>query len=168
VATKRAAIGAAPPPVTLKGWLVIAGGIATAAVVLVAWLPVGALLHQRAELSTATTRLSVLTSEGRQLSARAVALRQPGAREQLLLGYQLVKPGQVLIQVLTPSFTPSAKSSEAPYPGDPGFAPLINPSEAGLMPISPATSTARARTADRGGAQEGFFARVVTALEFWR
>ena len=169
MATKRAAIGAAPPPVTLQGWLIIAGGIATAAVVLVAWLPVGALLHQRAELSTAATRLSVLTSEGRQLSARAAALRQPGAREQLLRAdYQLVKPGQVLIQVLTPSFTPSAKSSEAPYPGDPGFAPLINPSEAGLMPISPATSTARARTAGQGGAQEGFFARAVTALEFWR
>ena len=82
--------------------------------------------------------------------------------------YQLVEPGQVLIQVLTPSFTPSAKSSDAPYPGDPGRAPLVSPSEAGITPISPLTSSSGASSTDRGGVQQGFLSRVLTSLEFWR
>jgi hypothetical protein len=169
VATKRAAIGAAPPPVTVRGWLVIAGGIATAVIVLIAWLPVGSLLHQRAELSSASSQLNVLSLEGSQLAARAAALKLPGAKDQLARAdYQLVEPGQVLVQVLTPSFTPSAKSSDAPYPGDPGRAPLVSPSEAGVVPLSPVTSTSDASSADRGGAPQGFLSRVVTALEFWR
>ncbi|HUD70301.1 MAG TPA: hypothetical protein VMQ40_08685 [Acidimicrobiales bacterium] len=172
MATKRAAIGAPPPPVTVKGWLVIAGGAATAAIVLVAWLPLGALLHQRAELSSATSQVNVLSTEGRLLAARAAALQLPGARDQLARAdYQLVEPGQVLIQVLTPRFTPSSKSSDAPYPGDPGLAPLVSPSDAGVMPfspVSPVTSTSDARAAHRGGASQGFISRVVSALEFWR
>ncbi len=169
MATKRAAIGAAPPPVTLRGWLVIAGGVATTAIVLVAWLPVSALLHQRAELRSATSQVNVLSTEGRLLAARAAALKLPGARAELARAdYQLVEPGQVLIQVLTPGFTPSAKSSDAPYPGDPGLAPLVSPSEAGVMPISPAVSSSGARSADRRGAPRGFISRVVAALEFWR
>jgi cell division protein FtsB len=169
VPAKRAAIGVAPPPVSVRGWLVIAGGAATAAIVLVAWLPVGALLHQRAELSSTTHQLNVLSSEGNQLAARAAALLVPGAKDQFARAdYQLVKPGQVLIQVLTPSFTPSSRSSEAPYPGDPGRAPLVSPSEAGLMPVAPVTSTRAARSTGHRGASPGFFSRVVTALEFWR
>ena len=168
MATKRAAIEAAPSPVNLKGWLVIAGGIATAAIVLAAWLPVGALLHQRAALSSANSQLSVLSNEGQQLTARSIALRQPGALVELARAYQLVEPGQVLIQVLTPSFAPRVGSADAPYPGDPGRSPLINPSEAGAMPTSPVASTSVTRSADRGGAPPGFFARVVASLEFWR
>lgn len=169
MAAKRAAIGTAPPPVTVKGWLVIAGGIATAVIVLVAWLPVGGLLHQRGALSSANSQLSALSREGIELAARSAALKLPGAKDELARAdYQLVEPGQVLIQVLTPSFTPSAKSSDAPYPGDPGRAPLVSPSEAGITPISPLTSSSGASSTDRGGVQQGFLSRVLTSLEFWR
>jgi cell division protein FtsB len=168
VATKRAAIGEPPPPVSVRGWLVIAGGIATAAIVLAAWLPVGALLGQRAELSAATSQLNVLSSEGRQLAARVAGLKQPGALVQLARAeYQLVLPGQRLVQVLTPSYTAPGKSSGSLYPGDPGLAPLVNPSQAGVIAFSPVTPTSRA-SSGRAGGSKGFFSRVVAALEFWR
>ena len=168
MAAKRAAIGAAPPPVTVKGWLVIAGGVATAVIVLVAWLPIGALLHQRAALSSANAQLSALSREGDQLAATEAALKLPGAKDQLArIKYQLVEPGQVLIQVLTPGVTPSANSGGA-SPWDPGLAPLVSPSAAGTLTVSPVTSGSGAGSTARGGAPQGFLSRVVTSLEFWR
>jgi hypothetical protein len=154
----------------VKGWLVIAGGVATAAVVLFAWLPVGALLNQRAELSTASSRLAQLSTEGRALAAASKHLSEPAVLEQLAREqYQLVAPGQRLIQVLTPSFTPSSKSTGGPFPGDPGLAPLVDPASAAVVPNGPAPAAQTAATTHaRAHPGPGFVSRLVTTLEFWR
>jgi hypothetical protein len=155
----------------VRGWLVVAGGAATAGVVLAAWLPVGALLDQRAQLASASGRLAALSAQGRQLAAQTARLGTPGAIDQLgLEQYQLVAPGQRVIQVLPPSFTPTSRSTDAPYPGDPGYAPLADP-DGTTTPSSsttPPSGTSTTAHGPRRAAQSGFAARVLTTLEFWR
>ena len=157
-------------PYTPRGWIVILGGAATSAVVLAAWLPVGALFNQREQMSATSTRLSQLEAQGQLLTAESKRLATPEeaarlAREE----YQLVEPGQRLIQVLTPGEAPSSKSTGGPYPGDPGLAPIVAPGAAAVLPggAGGAASPAHAATAARAAAG-GFLSRVVAALEFWR
>jgi hypothetical protein len=161
-----------PGPLSMRGWLVIAGGAATAAVILVAWLPVGALLGQRAALASASTRLAQLSREGAALASASAALHSSIVKDELgREQYQLVAPGQRLIQVLTPSFTPTSTSKGGPYPGDPGLSPIVDPTGTSQVgPSSPAgtasTSTSAALPRPTGG--QGFVSRVVATLEFWR
>ena len=169
--------GVAPGPVSMRGWLVILGGVLSGAIILVAWLPVGALLHQRDQLSSAESRLAQLTREAAALTAESNLLRSPEALAQLARAeYQLVAPGQRLIQVLTPSFTPSSKSSSGPYPGDPGFSALVDPTGTGAVgraatgapaPVSPASPRAGA-VGTPSTTPPGFLSRVMATLEFWR
>jgi hypothetical protein len=176
-ATTRAASRAtAPGPLSIRGWLVLCGGALTGAIILIAWLPVGALLSQRAQLSSASTRLAQLSSEGAALATETAALHSPAVLDQLAREqYQLVAPGQRLIQVLTPSFTPTSKSKDGPYPGDPGLSPVVDPN--GTAPVgvassgasTSATSAASTTTSTaRPTAGQGFVSRVVATLEFWR
>lgn len=168
---------AEPGPFTLRGWLVVAGGAASGIVILVAWLPVGALLSQRAQLSYAEGRLSQLSRQSTVLAAQTARLSTPAALVQLgRERYQLVAPGQRLIQVLTPSFTPSAASENGPYPGDPGFSPIVDPTGLGTIGAgvtgtagasSSTTSTGTSAPAPSSGAAPGFFSRVASTLEFW-
>lgn len=172
-AARGAAHAAAEGPLSLRGWLVIAGGAVSGIVILVAWLPVGALLSQRAQLSNAEGRLTLLSRQGTLLAAETTRLSTPAALDQLARAqYQLVAPGQRLIQVLTPSFTPSAKSTNGPYPGDPGFAPIADPTGTGAIGASgsgtPSNATSTTSTATTSaGSTSGFFSRVVSTLEFW-
>ncbi|HEV3328642.1 MAG TPA: hypothetical protein VGZ33_04545 [Acidimicrobiales bacterium] len=162
-----------PGPLSIRGWLVLAGGVLSGVVILVAWLPLGALLSQRSQLSSASSRLEQLSSEGSALAAESAALRSPTALDQLAREqYQLVAPGQRLIQVLTPSFTPTSKSKEGPYPGDPGLSPIVDPT--GTAPVAPSpsgattsTSTSTATSTARPTSGQGFVSRVVATLEFW-
>ena len=111
----------------------------------------------------------MLSNEGNQLAARAAELKVPGAKDQLgRADFQLVRPGQFVIEVLTPSFTASTRSTDAPYPGDPGRAPLVSPSEAGDMPISPVSSTAVTTSDGSRARSAGYLSRVLATLEFWR
>jgi hypothetical protein len=167
-------------PLSLNGWLVVAGGVATAAVILGAWFPLGALLNQHDQLTTASTRLDQLNAEGRNVAAQTERLSSPVALEQLAREeYQLVLPGQRLILVETPSFRPTTKSSSGPYPGDPGFAPLVNPD--GTSTASGATgatntngtttsssSSGSSHSTTSTASSEGFVSRVLGTLEFWR
>lgn len=167
---------AADGPLSMRGWLVLLGGALTGAIILVAWLPVGALLSQRTELSSASSRLAQLSSEGAALAQETAALRSPTALDQLAREqYQLVAPGQRLIQVLTPSFTPTSRSKEGPYPGDPGLSPIVDPTgteKVGVVPTAAgataSTATAPSTSAVQGAAGQGFVSRVVATLEFWR
>ncbi|HEV3213941.1 MAG TPA: hypothetical protein VGZ03_11160 [Acidimicrobiales bacterium] len=172
-ATRAPVRAAAPGPLSMRGWLVIVGGALSAVIILVAWLPVGALLNQRAQLSSTESRLAQLSKEATALAASSSRLRSPQALDQLARAeYQLVAPGQRLIQVLTPSFTPSSKSSSGPYPGDPGFSALVDPMGTGTLGPSVTTSPATAPTTAASGApaaaaSRGFLPWVVTTLEFW-
>jgi cell division protein FtsB len=162
---------AAPGPLSMRGWLVILGGAMTAVIILVAWLPVGALLNQRAQLSAASERLAQLSKEGSALAAESAELRSTTGFDQIAREqYQLVAPGQRLIQVLTPSFTPSAKSKGGPYPGDPGFSAIVDPT--GTTSVgstsSRTTSTASTSSTAPSAPSPGFVSRVVATLEFWR
>jgi cell division protein FtsB len=162
----------------MRGWLVIVGGALSGAIILVAWLPVGALLNQRAQLSSAQTRLAQLSKEATALAASSSRLRSPEALDQLARAeYQLVAPGQRLIQVLTPSFTPSSRSSTGPYPGDPGFSSLVDPTgtgtvgqDAGGPAATTSTTVATTGSSTKGSTAPapGFLSRVVATLEFWR
>jgi len=173
--SRTATHAAAEGPLSLRGWIVLAGGVLSGAIILVAWLPVGALLNQRAALSSAETRLTQLSREATALTAVSARLHSPAALDQLARAeYQLVAPGQRLVQVLTPSFTPSARSSSGPFPGDPGFSALVDPTGAAqagatTTPTAPTRSSATATSSS--GAHErapGFLSRVVGTLEFWR
>lgn len=146
-----------------RGWLVIGGAAATAAVILVAWLPVGALLSQHAAISAANTRLSQLNAQDTVLAAQAKQLAQPQYQLQLFRArYQLVEPGQRLVEVLNGS-PASDPSTDAPYRGDPGLTPIVNPITGSA--VDPAgASTARTSSQASGG----FFSRVLGTLEFWR
>ena len=110
----------------------ILGGAATAAVILTAWLPVGALIAQHSALSAASSRLSQLSAEGVALTAEEARLQTPAVIDQLAREqYQLVEPGQRLVQVLTPSFRPTSQRADGgPFPGDPGYAPVVDPADA--------------------------------------
>jgi hypothetical protein len=169
----RASHAVEPGPLSLRGWLVLAGGLLSGAIILVAWLPIGALLSQRSQLSSASTRLQQLSSEGAALAAAAAALHSTTTLDQLAREqYQLVAPGQRLIQVLTPSFTPTSKSKDGPYPGDPGLSPIVDPTGTarvgGSSTAATSTSSSATTSTVRATAGQGFVSRVLATLEFWR
>lgn len=171
-------------PFTLRGWLVVAGGVATGLVILASWFPLGALLHQRAQLSAAASRLSQLTAEGRSLAAATERLSSHTAQLQLAREeYQLVAPGQHLILVEAPSLRLTKTRADVPFPGDPGFSPLAVPgSTSGLAEVSQSGAAGSSKAGSSGtssvGTAEhlpagatgatGFVSRVVATFEFWR
>lgn len=156
---------------TPRGWLVVAGGVATSALLLGAWMPLGALLAQRSQLSAAQSRIAMLAAQGRILSAEAHRLTTPVEAERLARQeYQLVAPGQRLIQVLTPSGTTSSKvTAGGPFPGDPGLSAPVVPSASALAPsVAGSTSHAAPRVATSRPGASSFLSRVLSSLEFWR
>lgn len=131
--------------------------LVTAIVIVVGWFPASALWHQQAQLDSTSAQIRSLENQERTLKAqskvidsRAAATRL--AREQ----YQLVSPGQSLIQVLPENSQGEVSANSS----DPGFQPLVAPSDAG--PIT--ASTPQAKTSHHAG----FVARLVRTLEFWR
>jgi hypothetical protein len=156
-------------PISPKGWLVIVGGAATASVILGAWLPIGALLSQSAKASAAQSRLSQLVTQGQQLTAESTRLATPEetarlAREE----YQLVAPGQRLIQVLSPLGSAPNSSPGGAYTGDPGLSLPVDPSAAAVAPSMTGTTAPPPTGHAHASSAEGFFDRALGALEFWR
>ncbi len=125
---------------------------------LVAWFPIGTLLHQQGQLSATSRQIAVVQGDQRALQLRQ---RTASSKAQAALLarqlYQLVSPGQSLIQVL-----PGTSASSSPGSGDPGYQPLVSPSSA-----IAATSTAKAPHASTSG-WRGFVGRLEHTLEFWR
>jgi hypothetical protein len=134
--------------------------IITAAIMLVGWFPASSLWHQQAQLNATASAIksverqeAILKSEAKTVDTKAAATQL--ARAQ----YQLVSPGQSLIQVLPGDSEGQVSANSV----DPGFQPLVSPSSAaapGTTPISPTTSTHHRA--------HGFVSRLVRTLEFWR
>jgi hypothetical protein len=134
--------------------------LVTAAVMLVGWFPASALWHQQAQLNATANAIrsvqrqeAILTGEEKSVDTKGAAIQL--ARAQ----YQLVSPGQTLIQVLPGDSAGQVSANSV----DPGFQPLVSPSSTatpGTAPTSPAAST------HHHG--HGFLSRLVRTLEFWR
>ena len=130
--------------------------VLTAVVMLVGWFPWSNLLHQQHQIDSAAAQIhavqrqeAALVAQSKSVDTRAAAIDL--AREQ----YQLVAPGQSLIQVLPGDAT----GQVSPNSADPGFQPLASPSSA-TLPTTHSTTT--------GHAKGGFFSRLARTLEFWR
>lgn len=156
----------------------LVAAVILAAVVVAAWFPASALLHQRQQLASATTHLAKVRHQDALLHQEVDALDTPAEIERIAQEqYELVLPGQQAFQVLPPTST----SAGATYAGDPGAATPATPSTPtgsttpatkttgtpGKATAKGATKTTRT-TAASSGSSPGFFGRVLRTLEFWR
>ena len=155
-----------------RGRLLLLGSVVLSALMLALWFPLSPLLSQRSELSASAAQLSQLKAQDTALQHEQSTLSASGdiarmAREQ----YQLVQPGQRLVQVLPPSGTPTqAGAGQAPYPGDPGLTKPVAPSAIALLPTTTTTTTTAPTSTQHAaaGSQHGFVQRVLSTLAFWR
>ncbi len=147
--------------------------VLVSALMLAAWFPFSSLLSQHRHLSAANAKLASISAQDQALGHQQSILSAQSdierlAREQ----YQLVEPGQRLVQVLPPSGTPSQSGAgQAPYPGDPGLTKPVAPSAIALLPTTTTTSkssTAAPTKATSTHAAPGIVSRIVDTLAFWR
>ncbi|MGD0054519.1 MAG: septum formation initiator family protein [Acidimicrobiales bacterium] len=134
--------------------------LVTALVMLVGWFPLSALWHQQSVIDQTAAQISAIKKQELSLEtqAKSVSSKEAAtllAREQ----YQLVSPGQSLIQVLPGDGSGHVSSSA----GDPGLQPLVAPSSVSSLAANAAASAKAARHSTNG-----FLARFVRTLEFWR
>ena len=134
--------------------------LATAAVMLVGWFPLSSILHQQSELNATTAQINAIKSQQRALTLQAKSIDSKSAaillaREQ----YQLVSPGQSLIQVL-PGAGPGNVDQST---GDPGLQPLVSPSSVSSLVAANASTKSTHRSSAKA-----FLSRLVRTLEFWR
>jgi hypothetical protein len=134
-------------------------GVLTAIIMMVGWFPASALWHQQTQINATAAQIKALqrqelslTSQAKSVDTKAAATDL--AREQ----YQLVSPGQSLIQVLPGNSAGQVSPSSA----DPGLQPLVPPSNAGL-PVGSTSSTPAKHTS-----ANAYLSRLVRTLEFWR
>jgi hypothetical protein len=134
--------------------------LVTAIVMLVGWFPLSSIWHQQAELNATTAQINAIKSQQRALTIQAKSIDSKSAaillaREQ----YQLVSPGQSLIQVL-PGAGPGNVDQST---GDPGLQPLVSPSSvSSLVAANASTKSAR------HSSTKEFISRLLRTLEFWR
>lgn len=123
---------------------------------LVTWFPLSSLVHQQSDLNSTLSQISTVHQQEQSLLAQAHTLDSKTAATQLAREqYQLVNPGQSLIQVLPGDASGGITAQSV----DPGFQPLVSPTNA--QSLLGATSTSR-------HSPHGFFARLVRTFEFWR
>ncbi len=142
-----------------KGSRLIVPATAVSAVVIVAaWFPFSTLLGQSAQLNSTARQISLINRETHTLVAQQRALSTKQAETELARQeYQLVRPGQRLIQILS-----NGSSTHSIDTGDPGTQPLVAPVNAsGLVPQNPSAPASKS-----GGG--GFWSRVERTFEFWR
>ena len=134
--------------------------LVTAIVMLVGWFPATAIWHQQSELNATTAQINAIKSQQRALTLQAKSIDSKSAaillaREQ----YQLVSPGQSLIQVL-PGVGPNDVDQSV---GDPGLQPLV-----AVRPSRPLAATSHFDRRRRHSPAKAFVSRLVRTLEFWR
>jgi hypothetical protein len=132
--------------------------VVTAVVILVGWFPLGAIWHQQSQLDSTTAQITAIQNQQRALTLQAKSIDSRAAatllaREQ----YQLVRPGQSLIQVL-PGYGSASQTS-----GDPGLQPLVSPSS-----VSTLVTTGPTKASSHHSSVKAFVSRLVRTLEFWR
>ncbi len=136
--------------------------VITAVAMLAGWFPLTTLIHQQSQLDAARAQINAVQQQQAALVQQAHTINTRAAATQLAREqYQLVAPGQSLIQVLPGVGTGFVSQST----GDPGLQPLVSPSSApSLMstPTPPTSSTGVHQSA------KGFIARFLRTLEFWR
>ena len=122
----------------------------------VAVFPLSSLWRQQTELDATSNAIALLQQQSANLQRQAQATSSRSAALALARQqYQLVLPGQSLIQIL-----PGAGASSA-LSGDPGFQPLVSPQNAQLGGlVAPTVATPHAGS--------NFLVRFVRTLEFWR
>jgi hypothetical protein len=133
--------------------------VVTAIVMLVGWFPLTSIWHQQSELNSTAAQINAIKAQQRSLTAQAKSIDSKAAaillaREQ----YQLVAPGQSLIQVL-PGVGPDSANQST---GDPGLQPLVSPSSVSSL------STTHSATSHHHSSAKAFFSRLTRTLEFWR
>lgn len=130
--------------------------LVTAAVIVVGWFPAKALLHQQTQIDATAAQIRALQNQEQSLKQESKTIDSKAAAMQLAREqYQLVSPGQSLIQVLPENSSGQVSATSS----DPGFQPLVAPSDA-----APATGTA----SHAKSGHTGFVSRLVRTLEFWR
>ena len=133
--------------------------LVTAAVMLVGWFPATAIWHQQSQLNVTAAQISAIHQQQHALMLQAKSIDSKAAatllaREQ----YQLVAPGQSLIQVLPGGASGTVSQST----GDPGLQPLVAPSSVSTLLTPPSTSSS-----SRHSSAAAFLSRLVHTLEFW-
>lgn len=132
----------------------------TAGYIVYAWFPLASLWHQQIAIDAATSQISQLHQQSHSLAEQSKAVSTPAeaialAREE----YQMVLPGQALIQVLSSTTSPNSSLAG----GDPGLQPLVSPTAAGLGVNVSVTPSAAPRAP-----LSGFVSRFLRTVEFWR
>jgi multidrug efflux pump subunit AcrA (membrane-fusion protein) len=131
--------------------------IVTAIVIVAGWFPATALWHQQAQIDATTTQIDALQHQEQSLQQQSKTIDSKAAAIQLAREqYQLVAPGQSLIQVLPENSAGEVTASSS----DPGFQPLVSPTASAPLTTHASTSTSSHRA--------GFVSRLVRTLEFWR
>jgi cell division protein FtsB len=131
--------------------------IVTAIVIVAGWFPASALWRQQAQIDTTSNQIAALQHQEQTLQQESKSIDSKAAAVQLARQqYQLVAPGQYLIQVIPENSAGQVTATS----GDPGFQPLVAPSSS--APLASSTSTAKSSH------RAGFVSRLVRTLEFWR
>jgi hypothetical protein len=134
--------------------------VLTAAIMIAGWFPFSSLWHQQAQINATTAEIKAIQREEASLKSQAKATDTKAAATELAREqYQLVNPGQSLIQVLPGDSAGQVSASSA----DPGLQPLVSPSS--MMPLT--ASTASTAKSVRHTSNQ-YFARLLRTLEFWR
>jgi hypothetical protein len=131
--------------------------VLTAIAIVAVAFPFKTLWRQQVALNVASSQIAQLNRQSSTLTQRAKAVSTEAAaialaREQ----YQLVQPGQRLIQVLPGNGSGYVAQNST----DPGFQPLVNPASSALP-----TATSKSSSSNAG--VTGFASRFVRTLEFW-
>jgi hypothetical protein len=134
-------------------------GVLTAAIMLGGWFPASALWHQQTQINATAAQIKALQRQQSALTSQAKSVDTKAAATELARAqYQLVSPGQSLIQVLPGNSAGQVSPSSA----DPGLQPLVSPSNAALSVGSTTTPTPTHASAN------AYLSRLVRTLEFWR
>jgi hypothetical protein len=134
--------------------------VVTALAALVFWFPMSALWHQQSEINATASQIAAIKQQDQALRLQAKSVSSKAAATLLARSqYQLVAPGQSLIQVLPGDGAGKVSQST----GDPGLQPLVAPSSVSSLAASAATNQARQHRSS-----DSFVARFERTLEFWR
>jgi cell division protein FtsB len=130
----------------------------TSLVMLAAWFPLTTLWHQQSQIDATANQIALVRQQQRALTREAQSISSTAAARLLARQeYQLVAPGQSLIQVL-----PGSQGGATGAGGDPGNQPLVAPSSVSSLVAVPRTGTTHHSSLG------GFVSRLVRTLEFWR
>ncbi len=129
--------------------------VVTAGAMVAIWFPFAALWQQQHQIAQASAALAAVRGEQRALDVQSRQVASTRAQRDLARAdYQLVSPGQSLIQVLPGR----AANGVWTLRDDPGYQPLARPDTV------PAATTLHASASP----SRSFLERLVRTLEFWR